>query len=162
MGKVLKNEKIRFVLAGCFNTGLDFILLNILVGLAHFAPILANTISVSVGITISYFLNHYFVFASKEKISLKKYAVFFAVTGFSSLIIQNLIIGGFEIMTDSSWGRSLFLIQELGHHETLELNIAKVIAVATGMVWNFLLYKYVIFKKKPDESLIEMEEEFQK
>lgn len=159
---MFKNEKTRFVIAGCFNTALDFIILNLLVKLLHLLPLFANSISVVIGIVISYFLNHYFVFGSKEKVDLKKFLLFFAVTGFSSLVIQSLIIGGFEILTDSSWGRSLFFIQELGGSETLELNIAKALAVAVGMVWNFMLYKYVIFKDKKDESLLEMEEEFQK
>ena len=160
MRKLFEREKIRFIIAGCANTGLDFVLLNSLVFIIGTFPILANSISVSIGIVISYFLNHYFVFQSKSSVSLKKFFSFFIVTGFSSLAIQGLVIYGFEVMTLSEWGRSLFFVSELGDNKALELNIAKVVAVGVGMVWNFMLYKYLIFKDKPDKDLLEMGEDF--
>ncbi|AKM80563.1 TPA: GtrA family protein [Candidatus Saccharibacteria bacterium] len=162
MGKLFELEKIRFIIAGCTNTGFDFVLLNSLVFIIGAFPVLANSISVSIGIVISYFLNHYFVFRSKSPISYKKFLSFFVVTGFSSLIIQGLIIYGFEVMTASEWGRSLFLINQMNKDAALELNIAKAVAVSVGMVWNFMLYKYVIFKDKLDKDFLETEEDFQK
>ena len=152
MGSIFRYEKIRFGTAGVFNTGLDFVMLNILVFVFGAYPILANTMSVSIGITISYLLNHFFVFQSKEKLQLKKYIQFFCITGFSSLIIQNSIITGFAIFFDSSLSHSLFIINLVAGNDFLELNIAKASAVLVGMVWNFTLYKYVIFRKKADSE----------
>lgn len=148
MGSIFRHEKIRFGTAGIFNTGLDFVMLNTLVFILGAYPILANTISVSIGITISYLLNHFFVFQLKEKIRFKKYIQFFCITGFSSLIIQNSIITGFAIFFNSNLSHSLFVIDMLVDNDFFELNIAKASAVLVGMVWNFILYKYVIFRKK--------------
>ena len=160
--RLFQNEKIRYLLAGIFNTIIDFSLLNIIVSSLQFYPVVANTISVSVGITISYFLNHYFVFARKDGVSLKKYLIFFCVTGFSAIILQGLIIFGLEHLFVSSWWQSIYLVGDLlSNNETLALNAAKVAAVAVSMVWNFLLYKYVVFKKQPEETLMDIDKTLQ-
>lgn len=147
MDWLFRNEKIRFILAGGTNTLLDFLLLNVLVFAFNTYVLFANIISVSIGITISYFLNHYFVFRSTTRINIRSYLLFFCVTGFSSLILQTMIIYGFEVLTHSQFGRSLIIIKSLYDSEALEINVAKATAVLVGMVWNFILYKYVIFKK---------------
>ena len=130
------------------NTGLDFLLLNMFVFLLGAIPLVANVISVSIGISISYLLNHYFVFSSEEKVSLRKFFMFFVVTGFSSLFIQSAIIIMFEAFFQTEFSRSLFIIKDIAQNEFIELNIAKVTAVLIGMVWNFMLYKHFIFKAK--------------
>ena len=145
MKKLLSNEKVRFLIAGCVNTALDFMILNVLV-FAFATPILAaNAISVTIGICVSYLLNHFFVFRYQEPISVKRFGIFFLVTGFSSLILQNAVILGFELLFDTEFGRSLlFLPSESGKH-FVAINIAKATAVLIGLVWNFLFYKFVVF-----------------
>lgn len=148
MEKVLRYEKVRFLMTGFFNTGLDFVLLNILVFLLGAYPLIANTITVLIGITISYILNHHFVFRNKSKLSFRKYAAFLAVTGFSSLVIQNTIIYSFELAGASGFLFSIPPVELVLGNEALRLNVAKACAVLVGMVWNFTLYKFVIFRKK--------------
>lgn len=155
MRRLLAHEKIRFLIVGVLNTALDFMILNILVLAVGIATLPANIISVTTCICISYFLNHYFVFQHESKANFRSFAVFLAVTGFSSIIMQSLIIWAFEIFTDSSFGRSLIIINVLADKEALELNTAKAAAVGIGMVWNFLLYKYVVFRKASDRENIE-------
>jgi len=158
MKRLFKYEKIRFIFAGGLNTGLDFILLNTFVFLFGALPLLANVLSVSIGIVISYILNHRFVFQSQEKLSIKKFLLFFAVTGFSSIVIQSVIIISFEMFFNTEFSRSLFFIRDIAQNEFVELNIAKVIAVLIGMVWNFVLYKHVIFRSKNKKGKeVEME-----
>lgn len=157
MEKVLRYEKVRFLMTGFFNTGLDFILLNIMVLLLGAYPLAANTITVLIGITISYVLNHRFVFRNKSKLSIRKYAAFLAVTGFSSLIIQNSIIYCFEVAGVAGFLFSIPPVEFILSNDALRLNVAKACAVAVGMVWNFSLYKFVIFKKK-EKPLEEVEE----
>jgi putative flippase GtrA len=153
MEKFLRHEKVRFLITGCFNTGFDFILLNTLVFVVGAYPLVANTISVTIGITISYILNHKFVFKSDGRLSIKKYLVFFAVTGFSSLVIQNSIIYGFQLAGEAQWGYSIPIVAFVMDNDALRLNIAKATAVLAGMVWNFTLYKFVIFRKKQSGSI---------
>lgn len=141
------SKKVRFILAGSFNTALDFALLNTFVFAFGMNSILANTCSVLIGITISYFLNHYFVFRSDKRFSLLSYLAFFTITGFSSIVIQASVIYGFEAIFDSNFGMSIYLIGPwLSEHEVAQLNIAKVAAVGVGMVWNYILYAKVVFR----------------
>jgi putative flippase GtrA len=150
--RLLSNEKVRFLVAGCVNTALDFVLLNVLVFAFGMPTLVANAISVTVGICVSYLLNHFFVFRYQEPISLKRFGMFFLVTGFSSLILQNAVILGFELLFDTEFGRSLlFLPSEDGKH-FVAINIAKAAAVLLGLIWNFLFYKFVIFRSRQAAS----------
>lgn len=134
------------MIAGCFNTALDFLILNVLT-LAFGLPVLAaNTVSVLLGIAVSYVLNHFFVFRYPHRISLKKFAQFFLVTGFSSLLIQNLIIWAFEKLFETSFGNSLLLVPDADGRQIIAINVAKFCAVLVGLVWNFTMYRFVIFR----------------
>lgn len=152
MKDLLAKQQVRFLIAGCFNTALDFLILNMLT-LAFGLPVLvSNSFSVIFGISLSYALNHFFVFRYPHRISWPKFLQFFLVTGFSSLVIQNVVIYLFELLFDTNFGNSLlFLPDEAGNH-VLALNIAKFSAVLVGLVWNFTMYRFVVFKKPADET----------
>jgi putative flippase GtrA len=51
--KLLDDRRVRFLLAGLLNTGLDFVLLNLLILGAGMPVLAANLVSVTVGITSS-------------------------------------------------------------------------------------------------------------
>jgi putative flippase GtrA len=121
--------------------------LNVLTLALGLPVLLANSISVMFGISISYALNHFFVFRYPYKISWKKFLSFFALTGFSSLILQNVIIFLFEMFFDSRFGNSLLLLPDAEGRHVLALNIAKLCAVMVGLVWNFLAYRFIVFRK---------------
>lgn len=148
MRKLLEREKIRFLITGFFNTGFDFIMLNTLVFLLGAYPIVGNTISVTIGITVSYILNHKFVFQDEGKLSFRKYIGFFAVTGFSSLIIQNSVIFLYQSLAAHQVGFSIPIIFMILGNDVIRLNVAKASGVLAGMIWNFTMYKFVIFRKK--------------
>jgi putative flippase GtrA len=145
--ELLEKQQVRFLLAGCCNTALDFLILNVLTLALGLPVLLANSISVMFGISISYALNHFFVFRYPYKISWKKFLSFFALTGFSSLILQNVIIFLFEMFFDSRFGNSLLLLPDAEGRHVLALNIAKLCAVMVGLVWNFLAYRFIVFRK---------------
>lgn len=148
--KLWQRREIRFLAVGCFNTVLDFILLNILFGLVGLPQLVSNTISVTIGITISYFLNHKIVFRHNSKPALKNYLRFFVITGFSAILIQNLVIYTVMKVIPVSEEVTVNIVGFTIAAKVLELNIAKVMAVLTGMSWNFLLYKYVVFKNEDE------------
>jgi putative flippase GtrA len=141
---------VRFLCVGSFNTLLDFTILNILVELAGLPVLVANSISVSVGITISYFLNHRIVFRHPQKYSLKNYIRFFFVTGFGVIVLQNLVIYASTKLGIANSDNTVHLLLFNVSDKTVVLNIAKALAVIVGMVWNFLLYKYVVFRHEDD------------
>lgn len=153
MKRLLDSQKVRFLIAGCTNTGIDFVILNVLVLLAHLATLTANVFSVLVGITISYALNHFFVFRHPGRISIGTFAKFFLVTGFSSLVLQSIIIYGFEVFFDTRFGNSLLFLPSSGENAFLAINVAKAFAVFVGLVWNFCMYKFVVFRTPAQEVL---------
>ena len=167
VARIWKIKFARFVVVGVFNTMFDLIMLNSLVGIAHLPLLLANTISVSIGITISYFLNRRFVFrvdSANDKVSLAQFLKFFAVTGLSVIVVQNSILYLFDVFvgTRDIGLHGLLGLVGLSHlsNTFINLNTAKIIAVLTGMIWNFLLYNVVVFKggeMQLEEEVIESE-----
>lgn len=87
--------------------------------------------------------------------SLRKFVAFFAVSGFSALLLQNIVIGVFAWAVNALASMST-MVGFLAKHTQIQLNLAKVLAVGVGMVWNFVAYKYVIFKGKTN-SIVELE-----
>lgn len=159
--KLWERKVVRFVVVGCFNTLLDTSLLLIMVKAFNWSPLIANSLSVSIAITVSYFLNHRIVFRQTGDYTLKKYAHFFLVTGLGVIIIQDLII---YLVTDKFWVISKTTTFTLFQHavslKTTELLGAKWTAVLIGMFWNYLLYKYTVFRgheaaeNKSDELIV--------
>jgi len=150
--KLLDDEKIRFISVGFINTFLDFILLNLFTSIFGIYFVISNILSVSVCISISFLLNHSFVFKKKTPVTIISFATFFAVTGFSSLALQSFIITSMHWMLGTPFSRSLVIIGDLSTHPIIELNFIKAVAVLIGMVWNFFFYKHVVFKDKPAKT----------
>ena len=145
----------RFLSVGIFNTLFDLSILNVLVFFVHLPALVANLISASTSMSVSYFLNHHIVFRHTESHSFKKFAHFFAVTGIGILGIQTLVI---YLVTHFVGPHDTSLTHTLRHlgfrHITgrvVDLNVAKLLAVLTAMTWNFMIYHFVIFKKADGE-----------
>jgi putative flippase GtrA len=162
MLKKLWSVKVtRFAAVGVFNTLFDLSMLNVLVFLGHLPTLLANLISASISISVSYFLNHNIVFRSHENHTPSRFAKFFAVTGVGILAIQTLVI----YLVTHLLSRQEHLVNDIlrDMHITrlstkaFDLNVAKLCAVAIALVWNFSIYHFVIFKKpyeSPDAGML--------
>jgi len=126
-------EKWKFMTVGLFNTGVDFALFTLLTVLVGVNPLVSNIVSVGVAMCVSFYLNMTFVWQSAK--SIKQTAPsFFAVTIFTGWGVQGAVIWGItSIMGDGDW-------QSMG---------AKVVAIAVGMVINFLAYRYIFRSTKP-------------
>jgi putative flippase GtrA len=152
MTKILWDIKVfRFACVGIINTVTDLTILNTLVFVFHAPTIPANLVSASVSITLSYFLNHHIVFRSPVEHSLKRFAHFFAVTGFGILAIQSLVIYVVIHILDHHQSGVVHLIHSAGLHlsaKAFDLNLGKLIAIVITMVWNFMIYHLFIFKHK--------------
>lgn len=156
--KMWQLKLIRFALVGVFNTLLDFLMLNVLVFGANLPVLLANTISVCVGISMSYVLNHHIVFQSQGRITLAMYLRFFLITGISILVIQTIVIHitvtMFEQLVSSLGEKFGFTgIFSISFQDKLVLNLSKATAVLAGMVWNYLMYAKIIFKQSAKDDV---------
>lgn len=144
--KSWERKIIRFLAVGCFNTAFDIGLLLTFVKRFNWPPLAANSLSVSIAVTVSYFLNHRIVFREKDGYSLRKYVRFFLVTGLGVILIQDVVI---YFVTDRLWviseSRLFSVLGHTLHLKTAELVGAKLSAVLVGLAWNYLLYKYIVF-----------------
>lgn len=128
-------EKIRFGVVGLANTALDFIILFILVALG-LDKIPANFISTGIAFIFSFFVNKSFTFKDKGGNVKKQFALFLLVTIIGLWVIQPLVITGV------SW-----TIAGTGWDEPVILFVAKVVATLASLIWNYVFYSRLVFKK---------------
>jgi putative flippase GtrA len=128
-------DKLRFGIVGVANTALDFIVLFLLVGLG-LDKIPANYISTSIAFIFSFFVNKSFTFKSKGGNIPKQFLVFLGITMVGLWIIQPLIILGVgTLLAGTGWSEGVILFA------------AKIVATVGSMIWNYLLYSRLVFKK---------------
>jgi len=132
-------QKIRFGIVGAGNTALDFAVLFILVALGV-DKIVANYFSTGAAFIVSFFVNKSFTFKSKGGNVKKQFALFIVVTLIGLWIIQPLIIGGISaVLANTTLASGLILF------------IAKLIATVASLIWNYLFYSRLVFKKIEDK-----------
>lgn len=132
-----KNQKIKFATIGAFNTALDFAILFSLKALGINVAF-SNIVSTGVTFILSFILNKKITFNSTNKTkqeNIKEFLSFTMITLFGLWVIQTLVI---YIITSIL---SNILISNI------TLFIAKIIATIFSLIWNFVLYKKVVFKK---------------
>jgi putative flippase GtrA len=128
-------DKIRFVLVGGANTALDFVLLFLFVNLGV-NKIVANYFSTGLALIFSFFVNKSFTFKNKDKNAKKQFAIFLVVTLSGLWILQPIII----------WASSPILEPYIPDSNIL-LFVAKLVASVATLVWNYLFYSRLVFKK---------------
>ena len=145
MDQILKKhaEKIRFAIVGGANTALDFIILFALT-FSGMDRIAANYVSTSVALIFSFFANKSFTFKDKTGNSKKQFILFIVITLIGLCVIQPIII----------WVSTNALEQYIAN-EAITLFIAKLIATIASLIWNYLLYSRLVFKKTSPKEEVE-------
>lgn len=123
----------RYVLVGLFNTALDLALFTLLAVGVGLAAVLSNTVSTVCVMTVSFFLNRAWVFRS-ESSGVTTYLRFAAVTLFTGLLVQSAVIVSVLVLAEA-------VVPSLAVE--LVTPAAKVVAMGTGMVVNFLGYRWL-------------------
>lgn len=139
---------VRFGLIGGLNTGVDLLILNALMfstGQFEGTPYsIFKTISFVGAATFSYFMNKRWAFKDNSKTKeVRKFSQFFAVSligaainvGVATLVVSfaKPALGGNILMInvpDELWG-----------------SIGALCGTAIGLIWNFVGYKFFVFKK---------------
>lgn len=131
----------KFLLTGAFFAIFDLIILNILMGWLGIEKeeVLKYAIFVAISFTIvtifKYFANKYWAFEKLEKERMEKeFGIFFLVTAISGLIQIGVASLAFKILV--SFMSSL-----------LAGNVGKIVGIVVASAWNFLGYKFFVFKK---------------
>jgi putative flippase GtrA len=133
----------KFVLVGSFFAVFDLILLNVLMAWLGISKkeILKYALFVATSFTIvtifKYFANKYWAFEKTEKEKMEKeFGIFFLVTLGSGVI---------QITVASVTFKSLIFLLDLSPF--LAGNFGKIFGILMASAWNFLGYKFVVFKK---------------
>ena len=119
---------ILYGIIGSFTSFLDFCVFTVLTSLVGLHYLLANCISVLVGITTSFLLNRSYNFKVKDH--SKRRFLIFLVVGLSGLVLSNII---------------LYVGIDLMHDNELIVKLASIVLVVG---FQFLLNKFVTFKLK--------------
>lgn len=127
----------KFALIGVLNTAIDFGILNFLILVTNItkgASIgLINIPAFSIAVVNSYYWNRRWVFEGAKE---GNFLIFLAIT------VIGLAVNTFVVIVITTYIPPLF-----GLSETLWVNVAKVFATGFSMVWNFVGYKLIVFKK---------------
>ena len=133
-------QKVRFVIVGGANTALDFILLFLFTGLGV-DKIVANYFSTGISLIFSFFANKSFTFKHKTGNAKKQFTLFLIITIIGLWVIQPIVI----------WFSTSALAPYITS-EPINLFIAKLIATVASLIWNYLLYSRLVFKKTEEKS----------
>ncbi len=131
----------KFVVIGFINTGVDFLVLNVemfLTGISKGPYMLVqNAISFSIATVNSYFFNKYWTFQdTSRKDPGKKFSQFLAVS------IMGVVINSSVVFIITTYVPPMF-----GISSVLWANLAKAAATGVSLIWNFIGYKFWVFKK---------------
>ncbi len=131
----------KFAAVGGLNTLLNLGVLNLLIYIFSIAKGLPYSIFIAIAFIIaninSYFWNKYWTFGSKGEVGVKEFGQFFVVSlvgfgisvGVASLVVN--VIGPVGGISDARWA-----------------NIGALSATVGSLAWNFVGYKFIVFKKK--------------
>lgn len=124
---------LRYLLVGVFNSLLDLGLFTLFAVVVGLHPLIANILSTSITLCVSYLLNRVFVFRTAR--SVQRTAIqFVAVTLTSGLLVQSAVI----------WAvLSLGALVVPGLASDILEPVAKACAMGVGMVFNYLGYRWL-------------------
>jgi len=133
---------IKFIEVGVLNTAVDFGILNILIWITgitggwRISPL--NVISFLCAVTNSYFWNKFWTFSQKtqEKVKGKEFFQFLIISVIGVGINTGIVVSG-----------TSFVLPLFGMSSGAWANVMKLFATFVSMIWNFLGYKFIVFKK---------------
>ena len=132
---------IKFGMVGFMNTAIDFAVLNFLMwqtGIYEGEWIfLLNVISFAVAVSNSYFWNKYWTFRAKGPAINPLQMGQFLVISLIGVAINSSIVYTLTTYTTPFWGLN----------KELWANAAKVLATGLTLIWNFIGFRLIVFKK---------------
>ena len=130
-------------MVGIVNTIVDFSVLLTLTTILHLPTVWANIISTTCALIVSYVLNKRAVFGNTDTHNYRQIALFVIVTLSGLWLIQSVIIVYVADWLNIVMGNT---------YATLALVIAKLVATCASLVWNYIWYSKVVFRKKHETN----------
>ncbi|MBD3282629.1 MAG: hypothetical protein GF387_03440 [Candidatus Portnoybacteria bacterium] len=132
----------KFAAVGFANTAVDFGILNLLMWATSTYEgskiLLLNSISFLIAVIHSYAWNKFWTFRAGKRGDMTSQFLQFLVVTIIGLLINGSIVYLITTYTAPMFGLSM----------QLWANIAKVVATVFSLIWNFVGYKFIVFKKK--------------
>jgi len=132
----------RFAEVGVMNTFIDFGILNLLIWITGVTSGMAiaplNAFSFLCATSNSYYWNKSWTFSSSEpkKASGKEFVQFLIISAIGIAINTGIVVLG-----------TIFILPWFSLSAGAWANVMKLLATFVSMVWNFLGYKFIVFKK---------------
>jgi len=146
--RTLFEQFAKFFLVGIMNTGVDLIILNILIAISGIAVGVGysaqKALSFLAAVTFSYFINKHWTFQDKSKEGeSKKMSQFFAVSFVGMLInvsVASVVVNFLQTPINNILNLPMLT-------PTLWATFGALCGTAIGLFWNFIGYKLWVFKK---------------
>jgi putative flippase GtrA len=139
--QLIFRQAIKFILVGILNTVIDLGILNVLILISGVSAGLGYSIfkgiSFAAAVINSYFLNKFWTFQRGATGAPRK--------EFTQFFIASVIGFGINVSTASFVVN--FIGPQLGVGANIWANVGAILATLTAMFWNFLAYKFIVFKK---------------
>ncbi len=140
----------KFIVVGLLNTSIHFFILNVLsqmTGIQKGVGIAVITgIAFVAANTNSYFFNKNWTFKDREKEKeVAKFSTFFIVSVVGFFI--NISVVYLITLIPPFLNQEILLKSIGGSAGALWINFAALTAVFFSLIWNFIGYKYIVFKK---------------
>lgn len=140
LARPLLRQIAKFVIVGVLNTLVDFGVLNLLI----FFTGVASGVSFSVfkgiaflaAVTNSFLWNKYWTFRATGRVEQREAAQFFAVS-----------VVGFFLNVGAASTVVNVIGPQLGLGSTLWANVGAAVGAVISMAWNFIGYKFFVFRK---------------
>lgn len=136
----LVGQFLRYVVVGVINTLINFAVLNIL---SYFTGIKSGSqvvylaaVAFFVATINSYILNKYWAFHDMSHFHEGRKMTLFLLVSLVGLSINSSIVYVVSTFVDPMFGAS----------PTMWLNVAAIVATSVSLVWNFIGYKWIVFR----------------
>lgn len=123
---------LRYLMVGVFNSLLDLGLFTLFAVVLGLFPLVANILSTTITLCVSYILNRVFVFRTQRSVT-RTVVQFVAVTLISGLLVQSAVI--WVVLSLGA------LVSDVPYAVLAPL--AKICAMGVGMVCNYLGYRWL-------------------
>lgn len=128
---------IKYIGVGLISVGVDYGLLIVLYRLVGLALDSATAIAFIAGLLVNFSLNRLWVFESKKD-------------GKSTLL--QVVLYGVLVLINT--GFTVFVVTYSSDHLAIAPELSKPVCVAITTVWNYILYKKIIFRQSDSSSLV--------
>ena len=125
---------LKFAIVGALGAVIDFAILNVLVLLAGFLPVVANGISFSAVVVQNFLLNRWWTFPESQLHNTRRQMAKFALVSVAGLGINTIVFQFVDLSMRAYWIEWLS-DPDLG--ATISYNFAKLFSIGVVLFWNF-------------------------